>query len=92
MKILIFINAAFPFNSNSTVTVLASILLISLALVVSLFKEGMKQLLGISEKQIQTVVDYTVSALPGYLQRTLLGTVNKLLLILLVFFSDSTTQ
>lgn len=43
----------------------------SLALVVSLFKEGMKQLLGISEEQIQAVVDYAVSALPGYLQRTL---------------------
>lgn len=43
----------------------------SLALVVSLFKEGMKQLLGISEGQIQAVVDYAVSALPGYLQRTL---------------------
>lgn len=43
----------------------------SLALVVSLFKEGMKQLFGISEEQIQAVVDYAVSALPGYLQRTL---------------------
>ena len=43
----------------------------SLALIVSLFKEGMKQLLGISEDKIQAVVDYAVSALPGYLQRTL---------------------
>lgn len=43
----------------------------SLALIVSLFKEGMKKLLGISEEQIQSVVDYVVSALPGYLQRTL---------------------
>ena len=43
----------------------------SLALIVSLFKEGMMRLLGISDKQIQAVVDYVVSALPGYLQRTL---------------------
>ncbi|MDE7201550.1 MAG: hypothetical protein K2O91_06480 [Lachnospiraceae bacterium] len=41
------------------------------ALIVSLFKEGMKQPLGISEDEIQAVVDYAVSALPGYLQRTL---------------------
>jgi len=43
----------------------------SLSLIVALFKEGMKRLLGISEDQIQVVVDYVVSALPGYLQRTL---------------------
>ncbi len=43
----------------------------SLALIVSLFKKGMMRLLGISDKQIQAVVDYVVSALPGYLQRTL---------------------
>ncbi len=42
-----------------------------LALVLSLFKEGMKELLGISEEQIQMVVDYVASALPGYLKRTL---------------------
>ena len=36
--------------------------------IVALFKEGMKRLLGISEDQIQVVVDYVVSALPGYLQ------------------------
>lgn len=43
----------------------------SLSLIVALFKEGMKRLLGISEAQIQVVVDYVVSALSGYLQRTL---------------------
>ena len=43
----------------------------SLALVVSLFKEGMAKLLGVSAEQIQTVVDYAVAALPGYLQRAL---------------------
>ena len=43
----------------------------SLALIISLFKEGMMNLLGISEEQVQSVVDYVVSALPGYLQRTL---------------------
>lgn len=43
----------------------------SLALIVALFKEGMMKLLGISGEQIQAVVDYVVSALPGYLQRTL---------------------
>ena len=44
----------------------------SLALVVSLFKEGMMKLLGLSEKQIHVVVDYVISALPGYLRRTLI--------------------
>ena len=43
----------------------------SLSLIIALFKEGMKQLLGITEEQIQSVVEYVVSALPGYLQRTL---------------------
>lgn len=43
----------------------------SLALVVSLFKEGMMKLLGVSTEQIQVVVDYVVAALPGYLQRVL---------------------
>lgn len=43
----------------------------SLALVVSLFKEGMIKLLGVSAEQIQAVVDYVITALPGYLQRTL---------------------
>ena len=31
----------------------------------------MMKLLGVTEEQIQTVVDYVVSALPGYLQRSL---------------------
>ncbi|MBR2527833.1 MAG: transposase, partial [Blautia sp.] len=43
----------------------------SLSIIVTLFKEGMKNLLGVTEEQIQTVVDYVVSALPGYLQRSL---------------------
>jgi len=43
----------------------------ALALIVALFKEEMMKLLGISVEQIQAVVDYVVSALPGYLQRTL---------------------
>lgn len=43
----------------------------ALALIVELFKEGMKKLLGITEAQIQSVVDYVISALPGYLQRSL---------------------
>lgn len=43
----------------------------SLALIVELFKEGMMKLLGVTEEQIQAVVDYVVSALPGYLQRSL---------------------
>ena len=43
----------------------------SLALILELFKEGMMKLLGVTEEQIQTVVDYVVSALPGYLQRSL---------------------
>ena len=43
----------------------------SLALIIELFKEGMMKLLGVTEEQIQSVVDYVVSALPGYLQRTL---------------------
>ena len=34
-------------------------------------KDGMKNLLGVTEEQIQAVVDYVVSALPGYLQRSL---------------------
>jgi len=44
----------------------------SLALVISLLKEGMMKLLGIYEKQIQAVVDYVIAALPGYLRRTLI--------------------
>ena len=43
----------------------------SLSLIVALFKEGMIKLLGITDEQIQSVVDYVVSALPGYLQRSL---------------------
>lgn len=43
----------------------------ALALIVELFKEGMMKLLGVTEAQIQSVVDYVVSALPGYLQRSL---------------------
>ena len=40
-------------------------------LILELFKEGMMKLLGVTEAQIQAVVDYVVSALPGYLQRSL---------------------
>ena len=43
----------------------------SLVLIVSLFKEGMIKLLGATEQQIQSVVDYVVVALPGYLHRVL---------------------
>lgn len=43
----------------------------SLTLIVSLFKEGLMKLLGVTEEQIQEVVDYVVSSLPGYLQRSL---------------------
>ena len=43
----------------------------ALALIVELLKEGMVKLLGVTEAQIQSVVDYVVSALPGYLQRSL---------------------
>ena len=43
----------------------------SLSIIVALFKDGMKNLLGVTEEQIQAVVDYVVSALPGYLQRSL---------------------
>lgn len=43
----------------------------SLSIIVALFKDGMKNLLGVTEEQIQAVVDYVVSALPGYLQRAL---------------------
>ena len=42
-----------------------------LALIVALFKEGMMKLLGATEEQVQSVVEYAVSALPGYLQRWL---------------------
>ena len=43
----------------------------SLALILELFKKGMMKLLGVTEEQIQSVVDYVISALPGYLQRSL---------------------
>ena len=43
----------------------------ALALIVELFKDGMMKLLGVTEDQIQSVVNYVVSALPGYLQRSL---------------------
>ena len=43
----------------------------SLSIIVALFKEGMKNLLGVNEKQIQSVVDYVLSALPDYLQKSL---------------------
>lgn len=43
----------------------------SLSLIVSLFREGMMELLGASAEQTQAVVDYVIAALPGYLQRTL---------------------
>ena len=43
----------------------------SLSIIATLFKDGMKNLLGVTEEQIQAVVDYVVAALPGYLQRSL---------------------
>ena len=48
----------------------------ALALIVELFKEGMMKLLGATAAQIQSVVDHAVSALPGYLQRSLLAANN----------------
>ena len=45
--------------------------IIKLFNVFALFKEGMMKLLGITDEQIQSVVDNVVSALPGYLQRSL---------------------
>ena len=43
----------------------------SLSIIVALLKDRMKNLLGVTEEQIQAVVDYVVSALPGYLQKSL---------------------
>ena len=43
----------------------------SLTLIVSLFKEGLMKLLGVTEEQIQEVVDYVVSSLPRYFQSSL---------------------
>lgn len=43
----------------------------SIALIVELFKEGMMKLLGVTEAQIESVVNYVISALHGYLQRSL---------------------
>ena len=45
-----------------------------LALIVELFKTGMKELRGVSDQQIQAVVDYMLAALPGYLKRALSAT------------------
>ena len=44
---------------------------VAVMLIVSLFKDGMKHMLGIPEEQIQTVVDYVMGNLPVYLLRTL---------------------
>jgi len=44
---------------------------VAVMLIVSLFKDGMKHVLGISEEQIQAVVDYVMGNLPEYLLRTL---------------------
>ena len=44
---------------------------VALMLIVSLFKDGMKNVLGISEEQIQAVVDYVMGNMPEYLLRTL---------------------
>lgn len=43
----------------------------SLTLIVALFKEGMMKLFGVTEEQVQSVVNFVVSDLPGYLQRSL---------------------
>ena len=43
----------------------------SLSLIMELFKEGMKNLLGVSEQQIQAVIEYVLSGLPVYLKRVL---------------------
>ena len=42
----------------------------ALALIVSLFRESMMKVLGVSEDQIQAVVDCVLSTIPDYLQRT----------------------
>ena len=44
---------------------------VALMLIVSLFKDGMKNVLGIPEEQIQAVVDYVMGNMPEYLLRTL---------------------
>ena len=44
---------------------------VAVMLIVSLFKDGMKHILGIPEEQIQAVVDYVMGNLPVYLLRTL---------------------
>ncbi len=43
----------------------------ALMLIVSLFKDGMKHVLGIPEEQIQAVVDYVMGNMPEYLVRIL---------------------
>ena len=43
----------------------------ALALIISLFRESMSKVLGVSEDQIQAVVDCVLSTIPDYLQRTL---------------------
>ena len=43
----------------------------SLSLILELFKEGMKKLLGVSEQQIQAVIEYVLAGLPVYLKRVL---------------------
>ena len=58
----------------------------SFSLILELFKAGLSEVLGLSEKQIHAVVEYVISALPGYLKRTL-SVVNGIQLAASYFFS-----
>ena len=44
---------------------------IAIMLIISLFKTSMKKVLGITDEQIQAVVDHVMGNIPEYLQRTL---------------------
>lgn len=44
---------------------------VALMLIISLFKSGMKEVLGITDEQIQAVIDHVMGNMPDYLLRTL---------------------
>ena len=43
----------------------------SVRLIMSLFADAMKNVAGLTDEQVEKVKDYVVSAMPGYLLRTL---------------------
>ena len=43
----------------------------SIGLIMSLFVEAMKNIAGLTDEQVEKVKDYVISAMPGYLRRTL---------------------